>query len=193
MASAQQNQFVILDKAVASRFWELYNRPGGIYRQDVDEWRTDYQQLASFAERSNDPAVARGWAEEKPRYARSVEYLMSKVRTANPANYDTSIKVKGCADCDCGSKPTPIPTLSYTPMQIPGASGSPGVPGRSPTILSFGDGLRNMFSPTPLPFLPEPESLPKEVAKDTMTGVIVAIVVAIIFWGFHFLSKKRAN
>lgn len=191
MASAAQNQFVVLDKAVASRFWELYNRPGGIYRQDVDHWRTDYNQLRNFAETSNDPAVARGWNEEKPRYSRSLEYLMAKVRTANPSNYDTSIKVSGCDGCDCGK--TKIPQLDYTPMQIQPGNFSP-VGSRPGTILSFNDGVRNNFSPSPLPFFNNPDMpITKELAKDSLTGIIVALVVGTVLWILHSVTKKRAN
>lgn len=190
MANAARGQFEILDKAVAERFWELYNRPF-IYRQDVDQWRTLYNQLERFAEsNSGDSWIARGWAEEKPRYANSVANLMSKVRVANPTNYDTTIKVKGCNGCDCGK--TNIPVLPYTPMNIPPGSGGTLVPGRGGTMLSLGDSIRNSYSPGALPFFDEPDTLPKQIAKDATTGIIVAVVIAIVLWGFHAL-KKRAN
>lgn len=182
-------QFDILDKAVAARFWELYNRPNGIYRQDVDTWRTDYNQLEAYARANSDvPYVARQWRDEEPRYSRAVEFLLTKVRAANPSNYDTTIRIHSGGSCG-GTK---IPQLNYTPMQIPGSNYAP-VAGRPPTILSLGDGVRNNFSGGTLPFFDSPSGFSKEIAKDSMTGIIVAIVVGAIFWIVHSLSKKRAN
>src|SRR5260370_31338708 len=92
-------QFDILDKAVASRGYDLLARTF-IYRQDYDSWLRDYNQLASYGENNSDnPYVACQWAAEKPRYANAPSALYAKIRVANPSNYYTAIYINICSDC----------------------------------------------------------------------------------------------
>lgn len=193
-------QFDILDKSLAARGYELLARPW-IYRQDYDHWMTSYNQLEKYAEENSDNSyVASQWRDEKPRYANAPSWLLAKVRTANPANYNTAISISRRTSCGCNENcGTKIPQLPYSPLSIgPGNYGTSA--GRGGTNLFFGggpsvgDGLRNFFSPSNLPFFPNPQDDGKLVDKKEITnGIIVALVVGVILWLVHYLTKKKLN
>src|SRR5574341_300152 len=184
-------QFDILDKALASRLHELLSRDF-IYRQDYDHWMTGYNQLAAYARENSDVTyVARQWAMEQKNYQGWPERLAAKIRTANPVNYDTTISTSGksgCDDCWGGSK---IPQLPYQGVGGITINSTPMLP-RTPTPLgggSLGDSIRGLFNPPPF-FEPPQPPLIQKVKNDTVTGIIVALIVGGILWGVHYLSKK---
>lgn len=185
-------QFDILDKALAARLHELLARPF-IARQDYDAWMTGFNQLRNYANANSNVAyVASQWEMEQRNYQGWPERLLSKVRIANPVNYDTSISVRGNrGDCGCSS----IPQLPYSPLQIPaGNAGMIPTRGGSTIFLgggtpSLGDSARGFFDPISSIDLPMPPLL-QEIKKDTMTGIIVALVVGAILFGIHHLNKK---
>lgn len=201
--SVAGSQFDILDKAVAARGLELYAKPW-IYRQDYDEWMTQYNQLRSFAlSNSGDSYVSRQWKAEEPRYANAPALLASKIRVADPANYDTSMSVSG-GGCGCGSKLTPFQSspIDYRPF---GGDGGMLQRGAIPTntnsfffgpLGSAGDAARNLFSPSQIPFFAPPSAIKKlaeDVGHDTLTGILVALIVGGVLWGVHYLTKKKRN
>lgn len=189
-------QFDILDKALASRLHELLARPY-IARQDYDFWMTGYRQLEAYARENSDVAYVRSqWEMEQRNYQGWPERLLAKVRTANPINYDTSISVSGRGACSSSN----IPQLPYSPLAIPPSTYG-GMPSRGGTNLFFGDtfapqtigdGLRGLFNPSDIPFL-NPPTITEEIKRDTLTGIIVALVVGAVLWGIHSLRKKYAG
>lgn len=199
MADDRGRQFDILDKAVAARATELYNRQY-IARQDYDSWTRDYNQLKSYALANSDNSyVARQWRDEEPRYANVPNWLQGKIRVANTSNYDTSISVSGKnSSCGCGSQ---IPKFDFTPSTyVPGNGGQiPSRGGSSYTFAGFpgslGDNARNLFSPNSVPFFNTPDSGQNKLVKesDILTGIIVALVVGALLWGIHFVTKKKVS
>ncbi len=196
-------QFDLLDKALAARSHELLNR-SFIYRQDLDSWWTSYNQLEGYANRfSNVGYVARQWRDEKPRYAWVPDALASKVRTANPANYDTTISIsgssKGC--CGCGGGGTEVPQLPYAPVGSYGAGYTSDLPVRGGTSLFFGgntsipslgDALRDLFGQKPQPTMTGDYPDSKLIDESgVFTGILTAIIVGAIFYVIHLVTKSK--
>lgn len=183
------SQFDALDQALAARGLELYSRPS-IYRQDYDEWIADYNRLESFANRySYVPYVVRQWNAEKPRYANAPALLLSKVRIAqNLQTYDTSIPVDG--GCNCfGSNA--LPSVNIPPSTL-GISGSHPAGNYFFGGNSLGDNARQLLSPNNLPFFPNPQGGGKIIdKKEVFSGVLVALIVGVLLWGVHYLTKKK--
>lgn len=192
MADDRGKYFDILDKALASRGYELYARPW-IARQDYDEWMADYGRLQTFAESNSDNSYVRNqWRDEKPRYVNAPAQLLAKVRIANPANYDTTIHAS--SDCGCSN----IPQLPYSPLSITPGSYGDGA-GRSGSNYFFGnpgslgDNLRTLFSPSSLPFFPNPTDNGNKLIdrSEVASGVLVALIVGAILWAVHYFTKKK--
>lgn len=201
--SVAGSQFDILDKAVAARAYELYARDW-IYREDYDEWNTLYNQLQTFAQRnSNDSYVRSQWAAEEPRYVNAPKLLASKIRIANPQNYDNAISISG--GCGCGSKLTPITNspVNFGPLGHDGGLLQRGaIPTRGNQFIfgwpsgSIGDAARNLFNPTGVPYITPPsgiKQLAENVGHDTLTGILVAITLGVVLWTVHYMTKKKIN
>lgn len=201
-ASVQERQLVAMIQGTANRFHELYARPY-ISRQDYDSWVRDYNQVENFArQNSGDKRIYQHWYnEEKPRFARSAEFLQSKIRTANPANYNTAVSISGGGDCcECGS--SKIPQLPYAPVGNYGGGGSGSILPRggsgvnifsdSPDI-SIGDMFRDLFGTGGNPNTGEYPDSKLIDQSGIVSGIITALVVGGILWILHSVTKNKRN
>lgn len=179
-------QFDALDKGVARRAADLLPRTT-IAHQVYDEWITDLTQLSDFANANAGVSyVNRQWTSEIPKYQQIDDVLAARVVVANPANYDNRLPITGgrVSGCGCSDK-------GLTPY-VPGNYGSGGGLGTSffsgDTVLqqSIGDKLRG----NPLPYVPVP-SASQSVGTSVFTQLLVAAIVGLVLWGFHYLTKKK--
>lgn len=195
-------QFDIFDKAVANRAHELMARQF-IYRQDYDSFKTDYNQLANFARRNSDVAyVARQWADEEPRYRWVDSALQQKIRSGNPANYDTRISISstnlGC--CDGCSGDSKIPILPYSPVgnygtgYIPttGRAGGSQLVYNSAAPTSLGDMFRDLFGRKAQPTITGNDSQLID-ESGIFTGIITALIIGAIFYVIHLITKGKLS
>lgn len=206
MGNLASDQFVALDRGVAARYQDLIAR-ASITTYDYNSWMRDYRQLENFAmANSGDKRVARGWAEEQPRYANASRFLQARIsdRPAfnyTPSLYDTRVRVANsdCCGSDCGSNQLAAPPLtSYTP------GAAPIFPNRGGTTIFGGDtvttspslgdllkGLLGMGKEVPSIDTPYPDS-PLLNQVDIFSGIITALIVGGILWFIHKATKKNA-
>lgn len=192
---AAGRQYDILDKATANRAIELMQR-SSIYRQDFDSFITSYNQLDAYARNNSNSYIAPRWADEIKRYNQVIPILQSKVRTADPSNYITSISISGqdpkgvacCNSCTGGG---------YTPGNY-GGGGDTILPGRGSNIFvggntqlpSLGDAFRNLFNPQQEPFL-DNEGLVH--GSDIFSNVLTALIVGVILYVIHYVITKKGG
>lgn len=203
MTDGRGAQFDILDKAVAARARELLSRDS-VSIQDVQEWQTDYAQLAAYGRNNSDvPYVARQWKDEEPRYANVVSWLMQKVKAPvayTPRLYDARIPISGYDGCcGCSDSNQQLPTLP--PIDMRGNYGG-GVPTRAGTIFNVpgtvGDGIKNFLFPTAGQFQAPQIPLQQEQQQTKLidpgwisNSVIAAIVIGAVFFVIHYVTKKN--
>lgn len=183
-------QFDALDKGLAARGRDLLVRPT-IARQTYDEWSTDLNQLADFANSYGYVGyVAKQWRDELPRYEAVDAIIQSKIRVADPANYMPRVSISGTGCCDECNGDTKIPQLPYTPTGNYGSRGTGSYYFGGDSLFggpSLGDGLRA----NALPFQPLPDKSRALVDKSNLvTSLLVAAIVAGVIWGIHYATKK---
>jgi hypothetical protein len=201
MSTLAEQQFVSLDRAVSSRYFELVAR-SCIASQDVDHWLTDYNQLQRFAEQNaGDARIRQGWSEEKPRYVNSQTNLKAKVceRTPiysvpyTPRLYDTSMRVGGCGGGSGITQPTMTDYGTTSAPMAPRTPNTINVQGGNYSIPSLGDALKSLLGIKPIeaPSIngEYPDS-PLVDQSEIVTGVITAIVIGAVMYIIHRATKK---
>ncbi|HEV7738619.1 MAG TPA: hypothetical protein VGO47_14760 [Chlamydiales bacterium] len=197
-------QFDILDKAVASRYYELNSRQT-IARQTYNAFLTDYHQLESYARaNSNVPYVARQWLAEEPRYKNVFASLQSRIVESpvrvpyTPALYNSDISISStssCKPCCGGGGLAALPGTNYIPgtttvNQRPG-SGTV-ITSNMPQFPSLGDMLRGLFGvnkPQEVPNIEYPNS-PLINESGIFTSIITALIVGAVLYIIHRATKK---
>lgn len=195
-------QFDVIDKAVAARARELLSRQS-LTLQDVQEWQTDYNQLASFGRlNSSVEYVARQWRDEEPRYANVVQYMMQKVTQPvkyTPRLYNENLSLSGnCCGCSSEKDGTQLTDKGGGGNTIIAPRGSTPFSGTSFPAPSVGDAIKNFFGLPDVGHYGTPQiSAPQSLGNDPIPTsnllqyILFAGLLAVVLYAVWKVSKKK--